>query len=501
MSELNSEFEQEINDEPNFKKKHPIKNSIIFLLLFAVVCGGITAFLIYQEQNIIEDKEPEKIKNEVVDAENNTLDNTVSDKKEEEIVNVKKEVSECEGLKSITGTYRENNINIIDKEFIEGSKVDEWDNKININYIEIDGLKDKELQQKINKRIEEKVMSMYTEEELADDKIEKIYISAYEDANYANVLSIFIYKDTWYYDTNESKYESDGININLINGEDIAFEELFIKGAPIKNILSQAAYEACISAIPFDENDFYSSDLSKKDYSYVENEVFSIMQYYNQNSYIPYSFSYNNIIVYINGFFIQIPMIDYYEYIAIFNRYQTDEELYDGRFENNQDIMLFRYADDMEMYLEYNVGKVSENLFTCIKVNKPDEYSEIYMPVLEKYIEEINKKVEEYKNANDGKVRYINIELQPISSEWQGEMEHVINVRYSEDETSKEYYDKEFEKYIVESLCYGEGIIYYDVFGEEMKKNVQKIQDEYVELKYNFETETFEKYIEQSYSS
>lgn len=472
MSELNSEFEQEINNEPNFKKKHPIRNSIIFLLLFIIICVSVTGYLIYQEQNMLEDK------------------------KKAEIVNVKKEVSECEGLKSITGTYRKNNINIIEKEFTAGSKVDEFSNKINISYIEIDGLKDKELQQEINNRIEEKVMSMYTEEELANDKIEKIYISALVNANYANVLSILVYKDIWYFNIDECRYEEEGININLINGEDIAFEELFIKGAPIKNILSQAAYEACACAIPYDEDSIYLNNLSKKDYSHIENEVFSIMQYYNNNSYIPYSFSHNNIMVYIDGYSVEIPMLDYYKQIAIFNRYQTDKELYDGRFENNQDIMLFTYADDMEMYLEYNVGKVSENLFTCIKVAKPDnEYSDIYTPVLEKYIEEINKKIEEYKNANDGKARYIYVDLRPMTTDWTMETEHLIMVTYSEYETSKEYYNKEFERYIVESLCgiWENGQIYYEEFEEDMQQNVKEVQDKYVELKYNFETETFEK--------
>lgn len=501
MSELNNELEQETNVETNFKKKHPIRNSIIFLLLFAILCAGVTAFLIYQEQSIVDDKESKEVKNEVVDVENNAVDNTVLDDKEpeKETSNVKKEVAECEGIKALDETYKINDLKITDKEIEIGKSTNGYTSKVIINYIEIEGLKDKELQQKINKRIEDKVMSMYTEDEIADEKIDRIYISATADANFANVLSINVDKDVWYFDTDEHGWEEEGINVNLINGEDITFEELFMKGAPIKTILSQAAYEALIKEVPWDEDEMFVSDISKKDYSYIEDEVFSVMNYYNTQEKIQFNFSCKYLTVYINGHAITINMADYYDQIAIYNRYKNAEDIYDGKYKNTQEVLLFTYEDELSFYYYHSFEKISDNLFVNIKIGKPDEqYVDVFSNELEKFKNDIIQKIEEYKNSNDGKARYIYADISNLSNENGEGLEHIIQIEYYEYETSEEYYKDVFYPYILGQIQgkqldpVAPGYIYYESLDKEMKQNVSKKIDEYKSLIYNVETGEFE---------
>lgn len=478
MSELNNELEEEKNAESKEVKNQFVKKYILFLLIFSIVCICITAFLIYQNENGNISVEVQKDENIIKKQKNN-----------------KKQVEKCEGLKAKDDTYKLNNLKIIEKSI-------EDEPKLNIEYFEIDGLKDLELQQKINDRVRNTTMSMYTTEELKDENITSIFITARLEANYGNVLSIDIYKSATCIQSNETYSKEETININLVNGDDITFEELFLKDAPIKNILSQATYESLIKEVPFDEDEVFLSDLSKKDYSQVEDELFLIMQYYNSQDKIKFSFSPNYISVFIREHLININMEEFYDQIAIYTRYKDAENIYDGKYNNSQEILVFTYAPDVLRYTYYNLEKASENLFVKIGIERPEEYSEVFVKELDKCKNSIIERIEEYKNSNDGKARYIRAEINCSTMDWENELEHTIQIQYYEYETSAEYFKTDFYPYILKQLqnaiyLFNDGFIYYDDFDSSMKENINEKVNAIKTLKYNFDTEVFEEVIEE----
>ncbi|MGN1298519.1 MAG: hypothetical protein ACI4UE_00830 [Candidatus Scatovivens sp.] len=156
MSQLNNENEEintnklineieklenapkEENKQEKVKKKFwTTKKVIIFLIIFTIISVGITAGLIY--------------------IENNNKPNNV------EIIEEKKEIEPDNlGVKSFKDTYVINELEIIDHSYTEGEKIEikysedytEEYYPIQVNYAQISGLKDKDIQNRINEEIE-----------------------------------------------------------------------------------------------------------------------------------------------------------------------------------------------------------------------------------------------------------------------------------------------------------------------------------------------------------
>lgn len=153
----------------------------------------------------------------------------------------------------ITEKYNMNDLKILDKKYteklIEKNEIYDYETyKLTINYVQIEGLKNKTIEEKINKEIRDKVFSMYTKEEVNDNNIQRIDIYAICQANYGNVLSILITKNLEV--KNSKGYndylwdESESLNYNLKTGEYLEFEDLFTSDASIKNLLTQGAYDS-----------------------------------------------------------------------------------------------------------------------------------------------------------------------------------------------------------------------------------------------------------------
>ena len=487
MSELNNNDEDFKVVEEIRKKKHPVRNTIIFLIFFTVICVGTTGYLIYTNNLESEPKEE-------------ATSNTDTVKKEKKKNNIKKEVEYCEGIKSREEMYNINDIKITEKKFHEGNVIDKFNDgtvqyRLEVNYIEIDGLKDKDLQKQINKRIKDTAMEMYTQKEVKDDKIREIGVSVRVEANFENVLSMDIEKQIGYKD--ESKdwdYEYQGLNINLIDGKDIAFEELFTKDAPIKNILNQVTYEELVQSFPRENGEMFEDlDMSKVDYSAIEDEVLKIMYKYNSSENINFTFSSDYITAYINGYLIPIRMFDYYKYIAIYNRYKSDENLFDGKYKMEKNNLVLTDTYDVEHCRYYKVGRVSDNLFVSIRIYKSEEENKNINKKLDEIQKEFEEKIEKYKNLKDGKVRYI---MASISNYSNTEEDCNISILTQEFEADKEYFNSDFIEKILDSMQKpGVEIIAmgYIELPKEMQKKVKMLNQEDYTLEYNASTKKFEK--------
>lgn len=430
MSQLNNNAEENINAKTEVKdkknisskakkkdkkstKKHPVRNMIIFMVLFTVVCVGITIFLILKSHGSTDITE---IKNIVEDA-IKPNDGTIT--------------SDGFGLNSLNETYKENPIKVT---YVNVKNTTDAAGSNICHYVKIDGLANDEIEQKINNRIKEEFMAVYGKHKNEDD----LYLVLNCYANFANVMSFYM---TYIYDENTI---TKGYNYNLATGEELKFNDLFTNTAPVKSILSNAIYNSFAEEIAdgtmIEETSTYSKDgespfddaqskkRREKELAEIEDVAFKILNYYNNGGEFNYYFSPRQIYIEWNEDTISIPMYRYYDQIAIYNRYKDNSDIYDGQF-NNQDVIennsipVFCSANDANIMVDFNqtepvfvnylnISKVSDNLIVSIYndsglnnsviLNNPEEFKSA-QEIIKRYIGEYNK--------DDGKARFIQINI------------------------------------------------------------------------------------------
>jgi len=294
-------------------------------------------------------------------------------------------------------------------------------NPITINYenkVTISGLK--------NKEIEEKVNNILSELDSSKDKYGNHSCST--NFNVSNVLSISC--------RNKSK------NIDLTTGNEIILEELFNKGTDIQNIMIKTAYNN------FCEYNVCDYDI---DYDYdnpVENEISNILHMIKKGN---YTFAIN----YTSANFMELNKDDYdylyldyadfYNEITIYSRFLTSEEIYDSKVtsycnpkncyyntieeENKNE----SYHDISEFINDTNYIEINVNNMTGYDAedNEKKEQKLEMEPIAEKIKEEL---ISKYKLKESNNYRYIDI---------------IVNIYSNDDETNQVIYrieDRELNK-------------------------------------------------------
>lgn len=483
MSQLNNE-NKEINSEKVKKqrKKHPTRNMIIFLILFTLICVGVTLFFILKSNG---SKNVQDITNIVSEAINNNTTSTQI-------------VDDGLGIKSLDETYKQNSLNVKSVNFTDGKKKSDGSYQVEGNYIQIEGLKNKEVEQKINETLKNKITSWYSE----DDFSRGVTIYTNCTANFGNVLSV----ESMKYD---ETMEELGINIDLSTGNEIKFNDLFTQNASIKNILSESIYDSLAMAYTGNEAEGISDkadfsedgendrlhgesqefvDERNERYSQIEDKVFKILTNYNNGEEFEFSFSTRCIYVYKDNIRIEIPMVKYYNKIAIYNRYKDNLDIYDGQFENqdiikNDNIPVFvssnninvkpdvRTGSDPIIVEYFNILKESENLIININLRKFSN-DEITDDLKESILKQVYSELDSYKNLNDGYSRYIQMSVD------YGTYEGISSNHHFREYKVKSSYAKDFQKILINKFQeglyelywepeYSENSIWNDVISED----------------------------------
>ena len=202
-------------------------------------------------------------------------------------------------------------------------------------FVKIEGLKNKEIENKINVEIKNTVY-----EKAKADASGKKTCYARVDGNFSNILSIMVYA----YDAGRTVYY--GLNYDLNTGEKIPFENVFTKSTPIISLITESASQikawrvedGAIDANINDEEymeqirNYYNMDY--RDTSEYEDLLFKVANKYNEvKGNIQYTVSPTEISIYNvlpdelatdknnASYFVNIPMYKYEEYIAIYKRY------------------------------------------------------------------------------------------------------------------------------------------------------------------------------------
>lgn len=314
---------------------------------------------------------------------------------------------------SLSDTFKINNLEI--KEEIEEYGEDIGDNrkKVTINYIQISGLKNKTTEDKINRKIKEDCENFVLPEEMNNDEIQEITIFAWNVGNFSNTLSTILSKNIYYKDQSLDKCFFDAINLKLDTGEEISFEDLFTPDVSFKNVITQAAYNSMSKKINqehFNQEEEilgeYGEDyeIKEPDYAEVENLVFKIVKEFEKNKERKFYFTKSSIFLFTSLGDLEIPMLDIYEYINIFNLVTPENSLFEA---GDLTAETFVFGEDYSKGMEFD-GKISNYIYLTVYNYEKHSYENGFetevprsLKIYEENLENIKNCLINYENTLD----------------------------------------------------------------------------------------------------
>lgn len=455
-----------------------MKKIIFGLIAFGIVCFAATGVLIYKH-------------NEEILAKDNNQENKSNGNKEEQ-----------EKTLDLNGTYNENDIII--------SENAEIFNSVEIQIPQISGLKNKDIETKVNNSIREKIYSSL--KEYSDIE----YMSFYTNANFSNVLSIICtcgLKDDW-----KEIY----LNYELINGEELKLDDLLSKNTDIYTVVRKAFYRAAAGSAVRNEdieepkydpttNTWYiyryewntsteSSEKKKVEFVIDEDEVAQNIANFINSSRKDFFFSSQGVYLKTYNYFVNFT--DIADNIVIYDKYLTDESLYERDDIGLKNLFTCAFScSNVVKYQDYKM--LGDNLFYDVAIKESDTviWNRINAAgVNEKMCELLKKKsykkLEEYKElASKNPDKFYVVIIRPLVSildfENNAENTYFINtqldIKLAENQESKEVNMKQIkEQYRYPNVSfYGSaGDYYYDY------NNPAKIVSEPVEW---YDLKTLEK--------
>ena len=415
------------------------KKTLYFLIIFSFVLIGITIGGIYYA-NTHDSSSSSKI---IVEG-RNTSDKTMT---KNSIID-----DGINGVKLSDG-YSVNDIILSRTDFVPSDSI----NSV-ISYFQISGLKDLNIQNKINEEVKGKVFDLYEEERKNNKNIDRIRINLECSANYSDVLSIKIVEEV-YENNDKSEIKILGMNYRLANGDKIEFQDLFTYNTSVKNIINQELYKD----IAFSNG--YTT-MENIEYADIEDKMYEFLYEYSKKDDQNYYFNESNIYLYIDNICCSIPMYNYYENIAIYNRFVSLGSLYSDDCYILENIPVFTKAFDEKFYTAYY--RDDKCVLDIISSNK--EYKELFDTIVLNKIENMKNNAQE-SDEN----MYYDIELR-------AEKENDNNVFVYEDVNKYTSNSQNYQKYIMSSFIeqkrktnnIGRIEYYYDDNYVSVEKNEEK---------------------------
>ena len=254
---------------------------------------------------------------------------------------------------------------------------------IDVEYIQISGLKDDSVQESINSQIRERINKILDSNNFKKNSDGTAYVKTSIEANFSDVLSVKIFVQF-----RENFYKSYGLNFRLSNGEKIKLDNLFTYDAPKKNIISTSAYRA------FALNYYTNEGISNDFYTNIEDDVIRFMEMYNDGEITEFSFTPLTIDLYKDGSTVSIDMTKYYQYIAIYTDFVSNGNLY----KSNEDVatklpvFIKRPQSLIDLY-----DKVSDTCTVDVIIYGDDDFSSKEKTVIENYRKDLERRISAYK--------------------------------------------------------------------------------------------------------
>ncbi len=388
-----------------------MKKLFFGVLTFAIISFSITGILItmknYKNIGHINEKDKNNSGNISENNGHNSLNQNNDSDKEKTI--------------DLYGTYDQNDL------IIESKKEQIKFVASPISIPSISGLKNKEVENKINNDIKEHIVSKFNEDINKYTQVGHIDSYVYTYANFANVISIKL--SLSYKENDQFKSEEILFNYELVHGEKLEFEDLFVKDVDMYEILRKALYKMLAS------NDVNASLWSSSYYDKESGEWKIGIRDYEQEEFILNEIQYipevteHDVNKMIKSFmnredkkfyftpteicmevqentdkfylkYVSTKMEDAADDIVIYNKYLTKESLY-----LNSDVGIKNVWTCADLYTSgyYETGFAEDNLYYEIFLNAQYEsgpdypYKESLQILKDRDIEKANKILEEYK--------------------------------------------------------------------------------------------------------
>lgn len=379
-----------------------MKKLFIGIVIFAVISVLVTGVLI-------------NIKNKNLDE-----DNSISsgDKTTDLIINVEEEPEKTIDL---CGTYNENDLIVEDvKETFRLANED-----VEIEIPKIRGLKNKTVEDKVNNDIKNRISEFISK--LPDNsKAKYLRLNYTITGNFSNVLSGYCNISYQY------NYEDIALNYELVNGERLKLEDLFVKDMDINTLIRKMVYKEMarhtfggesVSDIYYDEKtqawlrEYYDYEEYKtkiiEDEAYVtENDLNKMMKEFMKKEEKIFYYSPTKIYIKLDDDH------DYYYYIkdiadeiTIYDKYLTKESIYESQDIGMKNLWTCSsalgglYGElSNEWHNEY--GFANENLYYEISKstylrygNKAEEYTDLKTKMRDLNKQFVEEKIEEYRKV------------------------------------------------------------------------------------------------------
>ncbi len=421
------------------KKERKInKKTIIKYIIFSIILITITATAIYIRINKInEEIKPSTIKLE------ETEEKQLSETEEKKYT-----------IKSYNETYNKNAIQITDCYDIKG-KIEKEEHNTNtkiskdpyVNYIEIKGIKNQNIQNSINEKLRQKAYNLKNDK----DQIHTIIMG-----NFSNILSVYIYNDRIIDDA----IRCETLNIDLTTGKEIPLQDIFISSAPINAILTQGLYKALAWNEANKEGFEAIHDVNNYDTSQYEDISIKFINKYNKNkNNIKYTITPGMIEIY--GMIdeeilgekpesgdnrIEINFLDHLEEIAIYKRYLTDEDIYQNTNIGEKNIIVLTDGIEAQTYRKrISYGKIQDNIFI---EEAAETYGDNNIDTAIQYIKTLSNKEQEKLKQETPKNQGLFFQRQFIIEE--KENYYKIRINTSKTECTKDYFNNlAFKDYII----------------------------------------------------
>ena len=378
-----------------------MKKLFLGIAIFGILAFSITGQLITQKNNSI-----------VKQDNMNSVSGDVNEEIRPSVPNKGSNIAVKEKTLDLYGTYDENDLII--EEVTEG----------NITYPKIKGLKNKDVEAKVNsdmkKRILEKVEEVVNENN--NVSVEKTRFSCH--SNFENVISILVYIP---YEIENVDYgELVGLNYELKSGERLGFEDLFVENVDLHSIVRRAFYRV-ISAEEVNSNEFYDLhyDSQKNEWSatywdwdtgnnfenqyipkFTEYEINKNIKTFLESKEKDFYFTPAEVFVLEDSDFWYSTKVEFKDVAAdvvIYDKYLTTESLYESSNIGKKNLWTCSVPNSRSQYLNY--GFLEDNLFYEISINADHSFETNENPfgkpmkkLQEKAIAIANNKLEEYRS-------------------------------------------------------------------------------------------------------
>lgn len=286
--------------------------------------------------------------------------------------------------------------------------------------LRINGLKNKEIENKINKELEEIEDEIRKKLVSASGEQENAYLSSNVNANYSNILSV-----TFYGSKSDSKYVPQiniekFLNYDLTTGNKIKLEDLFLPGTDIDLYAQNDIYKQKLHDSFSKKNIFFNPDYWQSgELQYVLDEVDEIDFIKQYNKYknskkdfyltttgigISYSKDGNYGDVYIK-------YMDCLDNLVVYTKFLTKESIFERDDIGLKDLYVCSSVVDQNDQSVYLIKDLATNLRIDARINvwTSEEYNELefFKNTLAKLKAELIEKKEEYiKIANENKDKY-----------------------------------------------------------------------------------------------